>query len=342
MSKRHSRKYVSVGRRHARGLSLVELMVSLVLGLLVTGAAINVFVSNRQTYRATESLGRVQENARVAFELMARDVREAGGNPCAKNLPMANAVNDGELTWWTDFGDGIVGVEGAFASDNPPNRVAGTDAVELKSGHAGAYTISGNENTKANTPDAELTLSTPDHDLRKGDILLVCDNRQASIFQMTGPATTNQEVIHSSNSGGLKPGNCTKGLGLPVLCTQNGNSYPYEPNSQIVKLRAVRWYVGTNDRGGQSLYRYILRNDSGNAGPVVEEVTEGVDRMEISYLLPGANSYVSAGSIPASRWNDVRAARIEILLEGADGIGPDGELIERRLVHTVTLRNRNA
>ena len=55
------------------GLSLVELMVALVLGLLVVGAAIGVFLSNRQTYTATESLGRVQENARVAFELMARD-----------------------------------------------------------------------------------------------------------------------------------------------------------------------------------------------------------------------------------------------------------------------------
>jgi type IV pilus assembly protein PilW len=340
MSNRQRRNPAPASRRYARGLSLVELMVSLVLGLLVTGAAVNVFVSNRQTYRATESLGRVQENARVAFELMARDVREAGGNPCAKNLPVANVVNDGQTTWWTSFGDGIVGVESAFASDNPANRVAGTDAVELKSGHAGAYTIARNDNP--NGPDSELSLSVPDHDLRKGDILLVCDNRQASIFQMTGPATTNRQVIHSSNSGGLTPGNCTKGLGLPVECTQNGSTHAYEANSQIVKLRAVRWYVGTNGRGGQSLYRYILRTGSSGTGPVIEEVAEGVDSMEITYLLPGANSYVSASAIAANRWKDVLAARIEILLAGDARVGPGGEVVERRVVHTVTLRNRNA
>ena len=65
--------------RLARGLSLIELMIALLLGLLVVGGAIGIFTSNRRAYNATESLSRVQENARVAFEMMSRDVREAGG-----------------------------------------------------------------------------------------------------------------------------------------------------------------------------------------------------------------------------------------------------------------------
>ena len=59
-----------VARRAARGFSLIEMMIAMVLGLLVVGAAIGIFVSNQQAYRATEGLGRVQENVRMAFEMM--------------------------------------------------------------------------------------------------------------------------------------------------------------------------------------------------------------------------------------------------------------------------------
>src|SRR5690606_22126939 len=69
------------------GLSLVELMIALALGLVVSGAAIGVFLANQQTYRSTESIGRIQESARVAFELMAREVREAAGRSEERDLP---------------------------------------------------------------------------------------------------------------------------------------------------------------------------------------------------------------------------------------------------------------
>lgn len=65
-------------RSDAAGFSLIELMVALVLGLLVAGAALAILQSNQATYRSNEGLNRVQENARIAFELMSRDIRSAG------------------------------------------------------------------------------------------------------------------------------------------------------------------------------------------------------------------------------------------------------------------------
>lgn len=318
--------------RHMHGLSLIELMIAMVLGLLVVGGAIGIFLSNQQTYRATESLGRVQENARVAFELMARDLRGAAGNPCGNNLPVANVIENPDTRWWTNWGDGIRGVDGAFAQEDPGNRVAGTDAVELMSGDGGGdVTV-----VSHNPSSAQFALSTADHDLEADDVLMVCDNRQAAIFQMTGPNATNATVVHNSGTGTV--GNCTKGLGVPVDCSSTGGTpYEYGPNSKVVKLHAVRWYVGTNARGN-SLYRSTLRNGAvGNP----EEITDGVEDMQITYLLPGATSYVNAAGV-GTRWNEVLAARIEIVLEGDERVGPSGEVIERRLIHTATLRNRNA
>ncbi|MBF1165045.1 MAG: hypothetical protein HXL68_08385, partial [Dechloromonas agitata] len=67
------------------GFSLVELMIALALGLFLTGVAITIVINNRQTFRTAENQARMQENARAAFEMMARDLRGAGGNPCGAN-----------------------------------------------------------------------------------------------------------------------------------------------------------------------------------------------------------------------------------------------------------------
>ena len=71
-------------RQHVRaGFGLIELMISMVLGLLVLGAAIAVFQSNQRTFNATDGQNRIQEGARAAFEMMSRDIRAAGGTACS-------------------------------------------------------------------------------------------------------------------------------------------------------------------------------------------------------------------------------------------------------------------
>lgn len=65
-------------RRTQLGLSLVELMVAMALGLLLMTGVIQVFLSSRQTYAANEAMGRLQENGRFALEFIARSARLAG------------------------------------------------------------------------------------------------------------------------------------------------------------------------------------------------------------------------------------------------------------------------
>ena len=90
------------------GLTLVELMVALVLGLVLILGVLNIFVSNRETFRVTENLTRIQENARAGFDFMARDVREAGQNPCGTNLGRQRHTQNrcdslvGRLEQWPD------------------------------------------------------------------------------------------------------------------------------------------------------------------------------------------------------------------------------------------------
>ena len=66
-----------------QGFTLIELMIAMVLGLLVLGAALAVFQSNQKTFSANEGQNRVQENARIAYEMMGKDIRSVGSSACS-------------------------------------------------------------------------------------------------------------------------------------------------------------------------------------------------------------------------------------------------------------------
>jgi len=312
-----------------RGLSLIELMISMVLGLLVVGGAIGVFLSNQQTYRATESLARVQENARVAFELMAREVREAAGNPCSAKLPTANVLENPTASWWSNWANGVVGYEsGALAGS-----AIGTDAIELMSATSGGVTVVSHDKGSA-----QLKVNTPDHGIEDFDILMVCDYGQASIFQATNTNSANVTIVHNTGEVASGPGNCTKGLGLPVECGGGPGTFKeYGSNSIVVKLHAARWFLAENGRGGRSLYRSTM--SKGLVGNP-EEVAEGIQDMEIQYLLAGANDYVDAAA--GVDWTRVTAVRITLQIQGRDRVGTGGEVLTRDIAHVVNLRNRTS
>ena len=61
----------------SRGFSLIELMIALVLGLLIIGATVTVFISNQQTSRVKTELGNAQEAFRFASQTMMRVVQQA-------------------------------------------------------------------------------------------------------------------------------------------------------------------------------------------------------------------------------------------------------------------------
>lgn len=68
-------------RRRQRGLTLIEMMIAVALGLLILAAILQLFTASRQTYRFQQNVARMQENARIAVEILQRSVRDAGFEP---------------------------------------------------------------------------------------------------------------------------------------------------------------------------------------------------------------------------------------------------------------------
>jgi len=64
------------------GLSLVELMIAIALGLFVAAAMVSLFINSKQNYRLNENMSRLQENARFAVSFITRDIRMADYREC--------------------------------------------------------------------------------------------------------------------------------------------------------------------------------------------------------------------------------------------------------------------
>lgn len=64
------------------GFSLIELMLALALGVIVTAGIVQLFVTNDQTYTLLTGQARMQEGARYALDFLGRSAREAGYFGC--------------------------------------------------------------------------------------------------------------------------------------------------------------------------------------------------------------------------------------------------------------------
>lgn len=111
MSKHSRPAFAQVRRvgRQPRGFTLIELMVAMLLGLIVVAGISSVFLANIKSFHSNTALSDVQSNARIAFTMMARDIRQAGFSGCNSHTPhMANVLNNGPANggtkWWADWG----------------------------------------------------------------------------------------------------------------------------------------------------------------------------------------------------------------------------------------------
>lgn len=333
-------------RQHQQGFGIVELMVALALGLFLVGGAISVFVNNQQAYRTTEQLSRMQESGRTAVELMARQIREAGGNPCGSNLPTANVLNDADTYWWANSAEGIRGyddeqdADGVDFGTSAGDRIADTDAVFLLFGDAG----SGVRIVSHHPPEmAQIKVNTTAHGLSDGDIVMVCNYEHAAIMQLTSAQDANVTIVHNSG-GSTSPGNCTKALGTPVVCNNTPAASWYEfKDGFLMKVVSEIWYVGANGRGGRSLYRARMVNNAGTPGAVTEEIAEGVTNLQMTYLELDAAGALPADYVDASAvsvWKNVTAVRLTLTLQSLQNVGTDGAPLQRTMTHVVSLRNR--
>lgn len=347
-------KTISLFRQ--RGLTLIELMVAMAVGLILMLGATGILLSNQHSFRSTENIADIQKGARISVDLLAREIREAGSNPCGA-LPLVSTVNPGVASVGLYWSTPIRGYDDAQAAaligGNPANRAANTDALLLT--RSGDQTLAISDH---NPMAAQLKVNgnaTNTSGIEDGSIVIACGKENAAVLQVTNITFNNGEgkttLVHNTGTG--VPGNCTKGLGYTNTPCVGKDVYRTFTGGALASSESSFWYIGNNPRGGLSLYRRALSEN-----PVADvEMVDNVYDMQLRYLRRNrvaattAADFVDAMATDAE-WlptdaNPVVAVEINLTLCGpttienaaAVTVCPAGTL-ERQVSSIVQIRSR--
>jgi len=312
-----------------RGFSLVELMITLVIGMLVTAVAGSMFLASRHANRTGRALGEVRESMHVAFERLAHDIRNAGSTGCGNrrvaNVLSVGPVNGGTLRW-ADWRRAIRGFDGddpdVVAGKAAGDRVPGQPSLQLLGGEDASFSIASHDDARA-----IFTLRETSTELVAKDVFVVCDYDHAAIFRSS--SVSGRTVAHAAGD------NCSTGLGYPTSCA-SPKRYAFGANALLTRLDVADWYVGVNPDKGLSLYRLGLEGGALKR----QEMVRGVTDMQLTYHPGGRDtSFVRARDV--TDWEQVTAVRATLTVQSSDlQAGVDNTPITRQFSMTATLRNR--
>lgn len=329
------------------GLSLIELMIAMALGLILTLGVVQIFLGSSQTYRLEDSLGKVQENIRFSLGTLQYDARMAGHFGCLigepfNQLDQTDAAydpivyeNPGVIGWeatGTGLGDDFTittltaagtawsnGSGDGIPTDIQGQIIPGTDFMVVSGGRRADVSLNGNPGGAANTlvTDANTGLDA-------GTILAVVasDCSGADLFQKTNNGNAN----NLAKGGTQAPGN--------ISPTGQGFNGTYDDESDVYIFSSTAYFIGEGASGEPALFRERL--DPGSTAGAVE-LAEGVENMQILYGVAGgadrsADTYVTAANV--TNWDQVVSVRMALLFRTGDTITDVAEARNFNLVGT--------
>lgn len=315
-----------------KGLSLIELLVSMLISGIILAGVVNVVLSSKVAFIGETENSFIQENARFVVETLTRDTRMAGFIGCAhlSSSLLGNIMNDdadGLLSWRPVRG--YEDTEDTFPTSYQSNALSGSDSIILRFGDQSDSARITNHDASA----AEFTFAPlAGRSWKSNEAMTIVDSscRYASLFRASNPV--------SSASTGLSysaelANNCTKVLKAnathfscastpcnDLSCGGNSGS-EFGVGSQIMPYMANAYYIGNSNviDGMPSLKRVRV----GSSGTRTDEIAQGVESMNILYGVdsdfdasidsePVIDQFVKASDI--TNWDTVDILAIRYLL----------------------------
>jgi len=340
-----SQKHQKPTSRRQRGVGLIEIMISLTLGLIVTGAIVQIYLTTKRQNDMQTSLTGRQESARFAAQIIQRDAQMAGFRGCLRDLgTVVNTLNDSN-NFLYDYGQHVVGFDNAAGLPaSITNVVAGTDVLTLRTiGDGGAELTAGMATTVAD-PVTEAGLDPAPFE--NGDFALIADCTGAAVFQVDAYNAASGAIEHV---GGGTPGNSTLNLGRR-----------FTAGAQVFPMRTTTYYIRESANGtGPALWRRVGLEDP-------QELAEGIENMQVLYGEDtdgdqAPDDYRTADAV--TDWTQVVSLQVALLAAGTQdrvadadprtfdllgevvdptdgGAVPSDGRLRRVLSFTVALRNR--
>lgn len=268
------------------GMSLIELMVALAIGLALTGAAIMIYLNNRHAWSVQNNLGLLQENGRFALQILREDIRLAGYwglniSPDtitnAEPIIMANECSSGWATRYTRPVEAGNNSNADYAGCIPDSdHKQNTDILTLR--RASSERVDIDSITRSN-----MYLLTS---LTEGVVFMA--DRDAMLDEGVdldaSPSAVHRVLAHAYY---IRPFSGKKGDGIPTLMREvvSAGSVSAEPMVELVEDLQITFGLDSNGDGGVDVYDNdgIPAEEAGKVVTIVVEILVRTADSEAGY-----------------------------------------------------------
>ena len=240
--------------RRQQGVTLVELMIALAIGLLVTVAMLKVYVDASRMYRFNEGLARVQENGRFALEFIRRDSRVAGFWGCYSDAALTNGISA--------TSDAYINVAAGHITGTSDDGLNSADSITFRSATgSGSLVTAGMSGTGAGVTVESVGSLSP------GAAVLISDCENGDLFQVTGISGTT--LAHAAGADANASPNLSKA---------------YAAGARVYEARQVTFCIAEGADTTQPALRRLVNPEAGqNCATDGDELLEGIENMQIVY-----------------------------------------------------------
>jgi type IV pilus assembly protein PilW len=265
------------------GLSLVELMIAVALGLLVLSGVVAVFVNSSTARNEIDRSSRQIENGRYASEILTEDLRLAGfyGELNVGALPSPTSLPDPCSTVIADWVAAIpLHVQGYDNGATPPSCMptslkANTDIIAVRRVRTCVAGVAGCPGLVANTPYL-----------------------QVSLCQSELPATPYVLGLQGAAAFSLRIKDCATAAGM---------------RQYYVNI----YFISTDNGAGQNIPTLKRLEFTGSGTPVETPLVEGIEDLQVEYGVDndgdGAPDTYTTSPVTVADWMNVVTARFFIL-----------------------------
>ncbi len=299
--------------RPIRGVSLVELMIAMVLGLLLLTVLLRIFSDSREAVALQQALMLSEGEGAVALDLIAHDLRSAGNWGCQPRRVHTDGLPGNSA--WRNYTRMVE----AWSAAEAPDELLPTTLDLLPDSDVLAIRFSGNEQWPAlglsgDTLRLPLTQresgACPGGDrfngLCPGDPVLVSHCGGGRISRITDAAEA------ASTTGQL------------LLTLQPAPPF-HQADTTVRPVHTRIWFMARRRDGSAGLF---MREDGGRT----REVASGAHQLTARFASPGAD-FLPPDAVEG--WPTITA--VELRLQWHSEGGPDNGRI---LATTTAIRNR--
>ena len=264
-------------RTSQHGLSLIELMISITIGLLILSALATLFVNQSKTRTELDKSNRLIDNGRYALEVLSENLRLAGfyGERALTALPVISDPCTSDLS--------------------TPNLTDLRDALGL---HVAGYDATAASGVGATIGSPPCGLTTPPlttADLKDGSDILVL--RRADTTPI--PAASAVNGTHY-----IQLSNCKYDAATSVIDTTATNfvlrqhdctSTSTLPAANVRRFFVQTYYISPNNIAGDGIPTLKLKelDPAGSGVFIITPLVEGIEYLQVDYGIDGDNDGVA-------------------------------------------------